>query len=142
MVTTVAELMDEIEAHAARLVSRLSANIVAELKKVTPVDVGWAANAWTPGIGDSVFEGIEALDLDEEGLSRTDRLAHVAAIAAASDAGAAQVARYSWGDGAVFIFNGVPYIVRLNEGYSKKAPAGFVQEAIERGIRATQREFS
>jgi hypothetical protein len=33
----------------------------------------------------------------------------------------------------VFIFNNCPYIVRLNEGYSFQAPAGFVEAALAKG---------
>ena len=38
----------------------------------------------------------------------------------------------------ILISNNLPYIKRLNEGYSKQAPAGFVDAALERGKRAVE----
>lgn len=37
------------------------------------------------------------------------------------------------GDGPIYLTNNVPYIVPLNDGHSKQAPAGFVQRAIAAG---------
>lgn len=42
--------------------------------------------------------------------------------------------KYRIGD-TIFLSNSVPYIVRLNEGHSTQAPSGYVEMAIERGLR-------
>lgn len=39
------------------------------------------------------------------------------------------------------ITNSVPYIGRLNNGWSQQAPAGFVRAAIQFGVNATRSEF-
>lgn len=39
----------------------------------------------------------------------------------------------------VFITNALPYIQRLNEGWSQQAPAGFVEQCVQAGIRAAQK---
>ena len=39
----------------------------------------------------------------------------------------------------ILISNNLPYIKRLNDGYSKQAPAGFVDAALARGKRAVKK---
>lgn len=39
----------------------------------------------------------------------------------------------------ILISNNLPYIKKLNEGYSQQAPAGFVDAALERGKRAVKK---
>lgn len=42
---------------------------------------------------------------------------------------------YRLGDTDVIIENKVPYIERLNEGHSKQAPAGFVEDVIDSRVQ-------
>lgn len=41
-------------------------------------------------------------------------------------------------DDRIFISNNLPYIRRLDEGYSQQAPAGFVDAAIQVGVRQAE----
>ena len=37
--------------------------------------------------------------------------------------------------------NKVPYVIYLNEGHSRQAPKGYIQQALESGILAANRKF-
>lgn len=120
-------IVGELDRLTAQLVTAFSVNITAELIERTPVDTGWARANWVPRIGDGEVEE-ETADADP---------ARVPARSAEQSAALFNLVSgdYRIDQGAVFIGNGVPYIVQLNEGSSQKAPAGFVQQAIVAGIR-------
>ena len=46
-------------------------------------------------------------------------------------AGVTQVLSYQLGQGSIYITNNVPYIDRLNNGWSQQSPAGFVDKAVQ-----------
>ena len=49
--------------------------------------------------------------------------------------GIAEVAtQYTLDQGSVFVSNNVPYILKLNDGHSQQAPAGFIQTAIHKAV--------
>lgn len=129
MVTETDRVLGLLEEGVESAIASLAVNITAELAEETPVDTGWARANWVPNIG-SPFTG------NSENLSDEARRAGVGAQAAAQSAAQAQLISYKLGQGSVFITNNVPYIVPLNEGSSQRAPAGFVQIAIESGIRS------
>lgn len=88
----------------------------------TPVDTGRARGNWlctisVPAIamqkGEDWFQGQTSGDFDKSGR---------AAIEEASN----QVLSWKPGDVAIFLTNNLPYIQRLEEGYSGQAPAGMV----------------
>src|ERR1044072_8825569 len=51
-----------------------------------------------------------------------------------SDKALAAIAKFKLND-TVYIANSVPYIRRLNDGWSTQAPAGFIDAAVQVGIR-------
>lgn len=87
----------------------------------TPVDTGHARANWVPSIGDP-FRG----EVDGDG---------------AHDGGVADVLSYELGDGAAWVSNNVPYILRLNDGWSAQQPAGFVERAIAEALIAAEQRF-
>lgn len=80
----------------------------------TPVDTGRARSNWQV-----------ALDGPAEGT--IDEPMDIGTIQAAA---ANVVSRHKPGDGQINITNNLPYIGRLNKGWSAQAPAGFVEQAI------------
>lgn len=58
-----------------------------------------------------------------------------------ADAASSVIASYKLGQ-TVFISNNLPYIARLNDGYSLQAPAGFVQDSVVRAENAANRKYS
>lgn len=114
--------LDKFVADAVRkIVLDIVANLTASPSQGgTPVDTGWARANWIVQIGSP----------------HTSTFGDPTSVStAAQEAGKAAVIRYKLGQGPVFISNNVPYILRLNEGWSQQAPAGFVQGAIAKAVR-------
>jgi hypothetical protein len=114
-----------------RIIKKLALDIVANLVSAptdggTPVDTGWARANWIPRIGEP-FRGTAGTRAQAEAgnVSGAEQGAGIASVAAG----------YRMTSGKVFISNNVPYIVRLNEGSSRQAPAGFVQAAVAKAVR-------
>ena len=87
----------------------------------TPVDTGHARANWVPSVGDP-HSGV--VDGD-----------------AAHDTGVAAVLGYNLGDGPAWIANNVPYILRLNDGWSKQQGAFFVERAIAETLLEAEQRF-
>lgn len=84
----------------------------------TPVDTGWASSNWT-------------LSVDKP---NQDVLGSKQNIISVSP-GIAEVLQFDINKNrAIFIQNNVPYIARLNSGWSKQSPAGFVESAIDAAV--------
>lgn len=82
--------------------------ILADLTLQTPVDTGRARANWLPSFGSPRTTTVEA------------------------DGGISQINFGGWKLGtSIFISNNLPYIRRLNEGWSKQAPASFVDKIVQ-----------
>lgn len=89
----------------------------------TPVDTGWASNNWTMTVdkADEYMPGVPKGDFSF--------------IPTFDPAGIAAVMQFDIKKNrAIFIQNNVPYIKRLNEGWSSQSPAGFVESAVDSGV--------
>jgi hypothetical protein len=102
-------------------------DITANLIETTPVDTGWARANWVPQISMPYNEYIPELD-------REQRLQFVDSASVGQLQSIQTISAYKLIDGPVYISNNVPYINALNDGSSRKAPAAFVQAAIQKGI--------
>jgi hypothetical protein len=87
----------------------------------TPVDTGHARANWVPSVGEPF-----AAEVDGD---------------AAHSSGVADVLAYELGDGPAWVSNNVPYILRLNDGWSAQQPAGFVERAIAEALLAAEQRF-
>lgn len=87
----------------------------------TPVDTGWASNNWWLSVGSPAREntGLPGKDGSLEGRDTK------------AQQSAADVFSWDFSKGSIYISNNVPYINRLNNGWSKQAPAGFVDQAVQ-----------
>ena len=86
----------------------------------TPVDTGRARANWLPSLNAPRFDSIEETDFE-----RAMREARFTADSA--------------GRGSIlFLSNNLPYIGRLNDGWSEQAPAGFVQIAVREASNAVR----
>lgn len=106
-----------------RTVRRLALEVHANLVETTPVDTGWARANWVPKIGEPITEPV-----GQPGATGTF------AAQSAAAAGVLDVAQYQLQQGRIHVTNNVPYIQRLNDGYSRQEPAGFVQRAIRKAL--------
>lgn len=91
----------------------------------TPVASGWARSNWIPSIAEPTSETIGSEDA-------------VQSAEAAQRAGLVAVATYA-GPEPVFVSNNVPYIGRLNDGWSQQAPTGFVERAVAKAETTMER---
>lgn len=83
----------------------------------TPVDEGRARSNWITSLGKPSEQIINKESFDKSGGSAIQQCSEISQ-------------KIKFGDD-VFISNNLPYIGRLNDGYSKQAPAGYVQKAVQ-----------
>lgn len=94
------------------MLAETSLEVLRQVSQLTPVDSGRARSNW--------FMGVNAA---ERKITEDTKGANVAE--------AAQVKLTIKGADTVFVSNNLPYIERLNDGYSKQAPANFVESAAQ-----------
>lgn len=114
---------DRITKGVERFGSDIFRRIGEEIVPATPVDTGFARGNWRPSL--NAPSPIPVSILDPTGAATVGRIT--------------SVARQFRVGNRMFLVNRAPYIVKLNQGSSPQAPAGFVEEAIERGIRKAVR---
>lgn len=109
-----ADISDFTERETIRYILTLRNQLISDAPIGTPVDTGWAANNWwysdsgpATGSASDVNTAKQRQDNDTQ-----------------------SIANFKLNGQTVHITNNVPYIGRLNNGYSKKTPAGFVDRAI------------
>jgi hypothetical protein len=120
-------IMTDLEGLAERVIVKITLDVNSNLIETTPRDTGWAASNWIPQIGSPY--SVNDLPSGEE-----DIKAALPGQRGAQQQAMTKVISYKLEAGAVFVSNNVPYIGKLNDGYSKKAPAGFVQEGVEKAV--------
>lgn len=123
-------VVTSLDRFVSQIITALALHIVANLVRApseggTPVDTGWARANWIPQVAEPF-----------SGTAGTREQAEQGNVSSAQQAaGMASLLGYKFERGKVFITNNVPYIVRLNEGSSRQAPAGFVQAAVAKAVR-------
>lgn len=111
--TVLSTLNSFVSDHAVRVARAIMASLIAE----TPVDTGWARSNWIATIGQAHTGTVGS----KSSVNDNPQRASIRALDS-----------YRTTQGEIFVANNVPYLVRLNEGSSAQAPAGFVQAAITR----------
>jgi len=128
-------VIEALNGAATQIIRALVLDIVANLTRApseggTPVDTGWARANWIPVLGRPSRRAAARPGDDEQ-----TRGAAAALGAQQQSAVAAIATGYRLSQGRITIANNVPYIVPLNEGSSRQAPAGFVQQNIIKAVR-------
>jgi len=120
--------------NADRLVRRCALAADQALVVSTPVDTGRARSNWLVSLDQPVTSPREEYFPGAEGSTGGPN------AQAAIDQGRRVIETYD-GDSpgaSIYIANNLPYIGRLNEGWSAQAPAGFVEQAVMLGIEAVR----
>lgn len=123
-----------LEENADALVRKTALAVDAAVVIATPVDEGRARSNWQVNL-DSPADGvIEAYEAGKEGSTGG------ANARKALDQGKEVIQDYEGGrpGSAIHITNNLPYIKRLNDGWSAQAPAGFVEKGVLVGVAAVQ----
>ena len=89
----------------------------------TPVDTGRARGNWQASIGTPIRAAIERLDPS----------------GGQTIAANARTIEGRQPEQTIYLSNNLPYINRLNDGYSAQAPANFVRQAVISGANSVKR---
>lgn len=123
------KIADAVPGNVNGIKQAVARSILRTVVLDTPVDTSQARSRWQVGINASPVAVYGPFFPGKGG--STAQPSSEAAI----EAGNAEIARSLPGN-TIIVGNNVPYIRRLNDGYSKQAPANFVQRSIANGIRA------
>lgn len=118
-------------ANADRLVRRCALATDAAVVIATPVDTGRARANWQVELGQAASGVIGDPGNKKEAFDKSGQ--------GAVSEGRKVIAGYKSGT-SVNITNNLPYIERLNDGWSAQAPSGFVEKAVQVGINAVAAE--
>lgn len=114
------KLGERIERNARNAAVRLASTILQAVVVSTPVDTGHARANWQVGID---FEPTDELaEEDKAGQATISK-------------GKSKLAEKKPGQ-TIHLSNNVPYINKLNQGWSAQAPSGFIQKAVNQAIQA------
>lgn len=124
--------MEKVEKKAALRVNAAALAIVRDLTVHTPVDTTRALSNWIVSIGQRDPSYIDPWVPGFAGSTKAASAAEVMALARL-------ILKSRKPGQPIYISNNAPYIRRLNEGYSKQEPAGFVERAVIVGRRELKR---
>lgn len=96
------------------MMRRVALDIDSALVLTTPVDTGRARSNWQVSIGKTAFGTVDQLMSPSEAIGNAK----------------AELSKLRDSDDKIHITNNLPYIQRLNEGWSPQQPAGFVDQAV------------
>ncbi len=127
--TRMSRLSVQVEGNVEQAVKDCAKAVARTAINATPVDTGRARSNWTAEL-DQAFSRLFPAHVPGEKGSTGEANAE-AAINQANEA----IERFDINaNRSVHISNGLPYIGALNDGHSKQAPAGFVEEAVMEGL--------
>jgi hypothetical protein len=121
-----------LEKGVERTIRKVALVVDQAVVMATPVDTGRARSNWIVSIGGPSTEVKPPYVPGEGGASGA------ANAAKAIEQAAGEVAKFKLADHSIHLTNNLPYITRLNEGYSAQAPAGFVQKGIRAAVNAVK----
>lgn len=139
------KVAEAIEKDATRLVTEIAIAVVADVAQNTPVDVGTARSNWIVALGSPLYNIRAAFSphpsrwrppYADPGSDRSETQNQAGAVW--STVGAVKGRRT---DQPIYITNILPYIGRLNSGWSKQSPAGFVERGVQTGTDRAVRAF-
>lgn len=117
-------LADRVAKNAPALVRKVALAADQAVVLSTPVDTGRARSNWIAQIGSAPSTVIESYAPGQAGASAQGALDQAAAV----------ISGYTSGQ-EIHITNNLPYIQRLNDGFSPQAPAGFVEKAVQNAVK-------
>jgi len=132
--TSLPRFAEQIEVDIAFAIKKVAIDLETNLIARTPKDTGRAAASWVVGVNRSPQDPILP---DKKG-----RGALSGEVQGALNRARAEIAKPLGPGGYIEIANGVQYIKRLNNGYSKQAPRGFIGAAIDQETRGVERLLS
>lgn len=121
----------QVAENTDRLVRKVALAADQAVVMGTPVDTGRARSNWIAQIGSAPSGTIDAYAPGDAGSTAG------ANTQAAIDQAESVISGYNSGE-EIHITNNLPYIQRLNDGYSAQAPANFVEQAVVEAAQVVQ----
>ena len=122
----------ELEGFTTRAARQLLQAVSDNLQVTTPVLTGFARSNWYPSVGAPEPETLGTRELAELGsLQDSFRRRRVAEV----------VATYTLDQGSIYLQNNVTYVPLLNDGSSRKAPAGFIEQSVAQAAADVERRL-
>jgi len=118
------DIANKLEKNGVELVKKVALAVDQAVVLSTPVDTGRARSNW-----------LVSVDNPEE---RTVETYGESSASKAISQGSSEINSFGESNKAIYITNNLPYIQRLNDGYSAQAPAGFVEKSLQAGIEAAR----
>lgn len=115
--------VNKLDEEASNAAVQVALTILGDLVYVTPVDTSKALSNWQASLDEPPSDSIQPYYPGEQG--STQRASAQAALNAAK-----AILRGKKPGDTIYLSNLLPYIRRLNDGYSAQAPAGFVERAV------------
>lgn len=133
LATSLEKKAKAIDEAASKLAVDTALTIVGDLAFKTPVDTSQALSNWIVTLDNPSTQTVKPYFPGEGGSTQR------ASAAETINQARAILAKKKPGQ-KIYITNNLPYIRRLNDGYSKQAPAGFVERSVLIG-RKMRRNF-
>ena len=122
---------DKYNKEASELAVKVAITIVIDLAYQTPVDSSQALSNWQASLDNP--ENVPVFPYFPGFFGSTQRASAEATIAAAK-----QILKGKRPGQVIFLSNVLPYIDRLNDGYSGQTPAGFTERAVLLGKKVAR----
>lgn len=130
MTKTLLDLANNLEKRAANLQAKgcrvavsAALSIIDDLSNITPVDTSKAVSNWQVTLGSKTDARLNPHYPGEYGSTKSPS-------SKATRDNARNVLQSKKPGVTIYISNTLPYILELNEGSSRQAPAGFVQRSV------------
>lgn len=128
------QLSIRISGDLDKVVRQVALAIDQAVVVATPVDTGQARSNWLVSVGQPRTDTIPAYDPgvlgSSSGPNTTQALDQGRNVISSAASGA-----------TIYISNNLPYIGRLNQGYSRQAPAGYIERAVEAASNAVKAAY-
>ena len=120
---------EKVVENVDKLVRKVALVADQAIVSATPVDTGRAKSNWIAQLNSPATQTISAYSPGELGATTAQN------EQAAIDQASSVISGYNYGD-EIHITNNLPYIQRLNDGYSGQAPTNFVETAVSQAVKA------
>jgi hypothetical protein len=121
-------LANNLERAVPNLIRKVALAADQAVVSQTPVDTGRARSNWIVQIGSAYTGTIGPRSPGSRGSTGADN------IQGSLSQAQAEIATYTQGE--IHITNNLPYIERLNNGWSAQAPSGYVEAAVLAAVNA------
>lgn len=130
--------VDNVPREVSRVMKKTALAVDQTVVMATPVDTGRARSNWIVSLGEpaeATRDPYAPLPAGKDASKVSESGNAAGAINQAKET----VAGHRGGQ-TIYVTNNLPYIERLNEGYSAQAGAMFVEEAVQAGVQAIANE--